>query len=96
MFHVELLAGAHKDFDESFDWYAARSAGTALRFTDAVNVALDEVSRDPERFAKIDERHRERLVKRFPFRVIYRIVESRIIVVAVAHAKRNPDYWTAR
>jgi plasmid stabilization system protein ParE len=96
MFPIELLAGAHKDFDESFDWYAARSMGTALRFTDVVNAALDEIARDPERFARIDERHRERLVKRFPFRVIYRVVEERIIIVAIAHAKRNPDYWAMR
>jgi plasmid stabilization system protein ParE len=96
MFPIELQAGAHKDFDESFDWYADRSPGTALRFTDAVNAALDEIARDPERFASIDERHRERLVKRFPFRVIYRAVEERIIVVAIAHAKRNPNYWITR
>jgi hypothetical protein len=59
-------------------------------------VTLDEIVRDPERFARIDERHRERLVKRFPFRVIYRILDNRIIVVAIAHAKRNPDYWKSR
>ena len=35
-------------------------------------------------------------VKRFPFRIVFRVVENRILVVAVAHAKRRPGYWKDR
>lgn len=96
MFPIDLLPGSHKDFDESFDWYADNSSDVAIRFANAINEALAEISRDPERFARIDERHRERLVKKFPFRIIYRITLNRVVVVAIAHAKRNPSYWHSR
>jgi plasmid stabilization system protein ParE len=93
---VVYLPGARRDFDESFDWYAERSAVAAKRFSAAVDAALSEISADPERFARIDDRHRGCLLKRFPFRIIYRIEPTKILVVAVAHAKRRPGYWKRR
>lgn len=83
---VNFLAGARHDFDESFDWYAER-------FSDAVDAALMEVVADPMRFATMDGVHREYPVKRFPFRVVCRLVDQRALVVAIAPAKRRPGYW---
>jgi hypothetical protein len=33
---IEYLQGARRDFDESFDWYASRSARAAIGFALAV------------------------------------------------------------
>jgi plasmid stabilization system protein ParE len=96
MLAVNYLPGARRDFDESFDWYAARSLQAAIRFTDAVDAALSTVAANPERFAAADGMHRECPVRRFPFRIVYRVVENRVLVVAIAHAKRRPGYWKAR
>ena len=96
MLPVDYLPGARRDFDESFDWYAARSTQAAVRFTNAVDVALSTMAADPERFAAVDDLHRECRVRRFPFRIVYRVIETRILVVAIAHAKRRPGYWKDR
>jgi toxin ParE2 len=93
---VDYLPGARRDFDESFDWYAERSAIAAARFTDAVDSTLINISANPDRFALIDAQHRACIVQRFPFRVVYRVEPGRILVVAVAHAKRRPEYWKNR
>lgn len=96
MLPVDLLPGARFDFDKSFDWYMQRSHRAALRFEEAVDEAYGRIASDPVQFAAIDERHRECLVTKFPFRIVYRIEPTRILVVAVAHAKRRPEYWSAR
>jgi hypothetical protein len=36
------------------------------------------------------------LLRRFPFALIYRIDIVGLVVVAVAHTKRQPDYWRGR
>ena len=95
MLPVDYLPGARRDFDESFDWYAERSARAAVRFTNAVDAALITVATNPRRFAATDGVHRECPVKKFPFRILYRLVENRV-VVAIAHAKRRPGYWRDR
>jgi plasmid stabilization system protein ParE len=96
MLPVDYLPGARRDFDESFDWYAERSKQAALRFVNAVDAALTVIAANPQRFAEIDNVHRECTVRRFPFRIIYRVVENRIIIVAIAHAKRRPGFWKQR
>jgi plasmid stabilization system protein ParE len=93
---IEYLCGARRDFDESFDWYAARSAGAAVRFTGAVDAALLKIALNPEQFARIDDLHRECSVRTFPFRIVFRIVDDRVLIVAIAHAKRSPGFWTRR
>ncbi len=96
MLPVDYLPGARRDFDESFDWYAARSTQAAIRFTNAIDAALSTVSANPERFAAVDGTHRECPVRRFPFRIVYRVIQGRVLVVAIAHAKRRPGYWKDR
>ena len=43
---IEYLSGARIDFDESFDWYAERSIGSAIGFALAVDGALDNILDD--------------------------------------------------
>jgi plasmid stabilization system protein ParE len=44
---IEYLRDARVDFDESFDWYAARSVGAAIGFASAVDDAMDTILDDP-------------------------------------------------
>jgi plasmid stabilization system protein ParE len=96
MLPIDYLPGARRDFDESFDWYADRSTQAAVRFAAAMEAALARVSSDPTQFASRDGVHRECPVKKFPFRIVYRLDDHRVLVVAVVHAKRRPEYWHKR
>jgi plasmid stabilization system protein ParE len=96
MLPVDYLLGARQDFDESFDWYATRSTEAAVRFDTAVDAALSAIAADPHRFEALDDIHRACPVARYPFRVVYRVESDRILVVAIAHAKRRPGYWKSR
>ena len=39
---------------------------------------------------------RKIVVKKFPFSVFYLAVETGIVVIAVAHHARKPNYWKSR
>lgn len=93
MLPISYLPAARRDFDESFDWYAQRSEIAAERFAFAVDAAIVRIARSSETFARIDAVYQECPVKRFPFRIIFRKLEERLLVVAIAHAKRRPGYW---
>jgi plasmid stabilization system protein ParE len=96
MMPVDLLPGARRDFDDSLDWYTARSTVAAEQFSSAIDATLATIAADPTRFAAVDAIHRDCLVPRFPYRIIYRIEPTQILVVAIAHAKRRPGFWKAR
>lgn len=39
---------------------------------------------------------RKLLVRRFPYVVIYRVEAKRVLVLAVGHQRRHPDFWLDR
>jgi hypothetical protein len=39
---------------------------------------------------------RKLMVKKFPFNIIYQIVDDDIVIVAISHHARAPHYWKKR
>ena len=91
-FHPEATA----ELDTTMDWYAVRSVSAARNFIVAVDLAITAIVSEPQRFVHIDDRHQSCAVTKFPFQIVFRRHNDRIIVVAVAHAKRRPGYWRDR
>jgi len=50
----------------------------------------------PARWPRHLGKTRRFVMRRFPFIVVYRELQDRVEVVAVAHAKRRPGYWKGR
>ena len=96
MTKVILTSSAEVDFTESLCWYAERSIQAARDFDSEFDKALEQIASNPERFPFCDSKHRYYLMRRFPFQIIYRIVDDDIVVIAVAHASRSPDFWSSR
>ncbi|BCU76124.1 hypothetical protein llg_08390 [Luteolibacter sp. LG18] len=67
-----------------------------IRFGQAVLEAVGAAMADPERYRLIGAGCRKVRVKWFPFVLVYRMTESRIEVIAVAHGARKPGYWSNR
>ena len=96
MAELILCSAAEVDYTESLCWYAERSVNVANDFDAELHSALDQIQTAPERFPFCDARHRFFLMRRFPFRIIYRIIHGNIVVIAIAHASRSPDFWVNR
>jgi plasmid stabilization system protein ParE len=93
---VEYHPGARTDHDQPFDWYAERSDRAALGFLAAVDEAIDRIVADPNAFPAAPAGCRFASLRRYPFRIVFRDDLSQILIVAVAHAKRRPNYWKKR
>lgn len=87
---------ATAELEQSADWYAERSIDAVRAFVTAVDAALQKIEKQPERFPHLDEQHRCCNLIRFPFQIVYRLEKNRIVVIAIAHAKRRPGYWRDR
>lgn len=96
MLPIQLLPEARQDFDQSFDWYASRSDVAAERFTLAIEAGLARIAKDAAMLPHANARHQYCPVSRFPFRIIFRVLSDRISIVAIAHAKRQPEFWNRR
>jgi len=91
--HVEAAA----DYDAAFDWYLQRSPEAARGLDAEFERGLKEIASAPQRWAPGRHETRRFLLRQNPFLIIYR--EQRpetILVLAVAHTSRRPDYWKDR
>ena len=95
---VRTIAQASSELRQAVRWYETRRAGLGGKFFDSVVATLSRIRARPESGTAIapDGRTRRILVARFPYQVVYRVAQEEITIVAVAHLKRRPEYWTRR
>lgn len=77
-------------------FYEQARMGLGETFFDDVQRSIDTVRERPMIGEEVDYGFRRTLVHRFPFTIIYAIEDKEIVVVAVAHQSRSPDYWKGR
>jgi plasmid stabilization system protein ParE len=77
-------------------WYAARSQSAADSFLAELDHGIEAICLAPERWPLFVHGTRRYLFHRFPFQLVYRVMNDRIEVVAVAHGRRRPGYWKSR
>ncbi|MEK6608544.1 MAG: type II toxin-antitoxin system RelE/ParE family toxin [Myxococcota bacterium] len=91
-FHPEALDDARA----AHDWYLRRSPEAARAFLAEIDRAASVIVENPDAWPPYLHGTRRYLLQRFPFSVVYRAGQTIVHVVAVAHARRRPGYWSAR
>ncbi|UKO99958.1 type II toxin-antitoxin system RelE/ParE family toxin [Nostoc sp. UHCC 0870] len=85
-----------EELDEAYSWYENQQAGLGDEFLDCVDEILNRICQMPESYAVVYNDVHRAIVQRFPYGVYYRIVSSRIIIIAIFHGRRDPKIWQTR
>lgn len=95
---LRFLPEAEEELEHAARWYEARGDGLGARLLQAVAGALTRVVANPRGFPRWreDRPHHKCIVDRFPYAIMFRVERDEIVVVAIAHAKRRPGYWSRR
>ncbi len=97
MANVALHPDAQREYQAAIAWYQQRSQSAARRFVAEVDRVVAMIAAQPDRFGWYDDEFREAGLRRYPYTIIYRVETSGdVLVVAVAHASREPGYWQDR
>jgi len=97
---VEFFEAARFDLNKSFHYYSGIDTELGEIFLKDIERALADIKANPKACAKHQKYSHLRLkiCNRFPYTVIYHPnFQSNIAyIIAVAHHKRNPNYWNER
>ena len=93
---VRLLEIAEIELDQAVHWYRAQAPGLGDAFLIEVLSAADRIARFPEAWHPLGEGIRRCRLSRFPYGLIYTVDNGDILVLAIAHLHRRPDYWRDR
>ena len=61
-----------------------------------VQRAVDQILEYPESAPVILGEVRGKVVVRFPYTLMYRMVDDVVIILAVAHHRQRPEFWIDR
>lgn len=90
---LRLDPRAEADARTAFVWYLERNATIAEDFRVALSRAIDSIAEAPHRWPEIEPHIRRRLVKRFPYSLLYTCEGDTVTVLAIMHHKRHPASW---
>jgi hypothetical protein len=90
-FHLEIKEEAALEIAKAYLYYQDKRLGLGEEFLDHLNIYFKRIASHPEHFPQKRKPYREAFLKRFPFLVVYEIIEDRIIVYSVFNTWRNPE-----
>lgn len=98
---ARLVLEAEEELRDAARFYAEIRMDLATRFLKATADTQQEIEGRPLQFAVFlklppARQIRRRMVKGFPYALIYEVREHDILILAVAHARRKPGYWKKR
>lgn len=93
---INFLEIAQIELDDAIEFYNYEIPGLGDAFLTEMLNALDRIGEFPEAWHRISKRTRRCQTRRFPYGIIYQIREQEILIVAIAHLHRKPDYWKGR
>lgn len=93
---VRFLAPARREFLKEVRFYNNEEPGLGAVFTREIEMAAARALAFPDAGSPAAAGTKCVLIKRFPFSLIYRHNEEGVLIIAVAHNSRQPEYWISR
>ncbi len=96
--NVTFLQPAEYELDQAVNYYNSELVGLGDLFQHEVLRAMARIKAFPRAYQILSKRTRRCLISKFPYGVIYHYkeIEDEIIIIAIAHLHRKPEYWQQR
>jgi hypothetical protein len=87
---------AERELNEAAQYYDSEEPGLGSSFLQEVDRCLQSIEAHSEAGVVLQGSVRRRLLRRFPYALLYKIKASGIRILAVMNLKRRPTYWVGR
>jgi toxin ParE1/3/4 len=87
---------ASEEYTQAAEYYAEVSPELGRRFYGEIERLIQVVRRQPDRFPRFNPPAQRVMARTFPYSLVYLDQPDRVLIVAVMHAKRHPNYWRPR
>jgi len=84
---------ADEEAEAAYDRYALANPVAAHGFRERLRETIQRIAEAPESFPRHDGEIRRCLLPKYPYGVLYEVIEDTVFVIAVAPLKRAPGYW---
>ena len=93
---IEFLPEAKDELDDAIEYYELQVSGLGATFKNIAKSTIKRISTFPNAWTEIRPDVRRCIMHKFPYNVLYSVEEECILIIAIAHHHRHPNYWTDR
>ena len=93
---VKFHPDAEDEMIQAAAYYETQQSQLGRRFLVSVQDSINRIVSNPRLYPVVDLDVRRCLTKIFPFGVLFREFPGKIVIMAVMHLHRDPDYWKNR
>lgn len=87
---------ALRELEDAAEYLELEFEGLGSGFRAEVKSAAERIGRHPSAWSVERGEVRKCLLHRFPYKLLYSFESDHILILAVAHQHRRPDYWIDR
>ena len=92
LFHSQ----AEEELENSFFYYETHQKGLGQKFLDEIEKVLERIKIFLFACGIVEDNVRRCLVNKFPYGVVYFVKDNLIIILAIMHLRKKPNYWKKR
>ena len=94
--NIEFLPEAKEEFFEAARYYESEAPGVGISFITSVHMAVGKVVEFPLAAQVMRSGIRKKVLQHFSYNIFYAVEAETIVIVAVAHQRKRPNYWRGR
>lgn len=87
--HVAIRPRGESDLRQAREWYENQRTGLGEEFVAETTATIGLLARGPELHPEYYRGFRRILMRRFPYKIFYRLEGNQIIVFRVLHSRRD-------
>ncbi len=80
---------ASKQIHQIFDWYEDEQTHLGHKFLDDFDLTIGTIQSFPNAGINSNRNTRRMILRKFPFKVFYRVYQKKIVILAVFHHHRK-------
>ncbi len=93
---LRLDPAARAEFLEAIEHYEHQVPGLGAQLLREVENTLARLLEQPRSAPLVRGKFRRLALRRFPYGIIYCVVDEELRISAIAHRRRRPGYWARR
>lgn len=89
-FKIEITVLAEQEYSSAFHYYEEQQSGLGDKFENETEYLINKLKANPYVFQRKYKHYREAVYKKFPYYIVYEIMDNTVIIHSFFHASRNP------
>jgi plasmid stabilization system protein ParE len=94
--NIKYLQVAKEEFHDAIRYYETQQIGLGKSFQEEVKNSILRIKNFPLMYQITKDGIRKCILFKFNYSILYVIDKNSIVVIAMSHQHREPDYWVGR